>query len=242
MTVHWLDWPAPSNVKACFTARDGGESLAPFSSFNLGLHVGDDESLVIKNRQILSNSIEQKNIHWLDQIHSTQVVNLDRTYHSQADASVSTKVGQVCSVMTADCLPVFVCDEQGTQVAAAHAGWRGLCHGVLQNTVNAMNNKSSLLAYLGPAISQSAFEVGDEVRLAFKHHYPQLGTDKHFVHHGVEGKWMGDLYGLARDILSDLSVQNVYGGDRCTFSEQEIFFSFRRDKTTGRMANLIWLE
>lgn len=242
MAVHYLDWPAPKKVKACFTERSGGKSYAPFDSFNLGLHVGDDEQHVFENRLNLSQIIDQKQIHWLEQVHSNVVVNIDQSYVQKADASFSTQAHQVCSVMTADCLPVFFCDEKGTQVAVAHAGWRGLCNGVLQNTLSSFKKNPAFMAYLGPAISQNAFEVGNDVRLAFNEQYPQLNINQHFVANNIEGKWMADLYGIARDILEDSGMDYIYGGDRCTFSERNTFFSFRRDHTTGRMANLIWLE
>lgn len=242
MTIHYLDWPAPKTVKACFTQRQGGRSDSPFGSFNLGLHVGDDERHVSENRLILSESVQQNQIHWLEQVHSSTVVNVDEPYDQKADASFSKKIGQVCSVMTADCLPVFLCDEQGTQVAVAHAGWRGLCNGVIQNTASTFKASPAFMAYLGPAISQGAFEVGDEVRLAFNEGYPQLNINQYFISAGLDGKWLADLYGIAREILNYLGIKHIYGGDRCTFSEEETFFSFRRDHTTGRMANLIWLE
>jgi len=242
MTVYYLDWPAPKAVKACFTERAGGKSHAPFDSFNLGLHVGDEEWCVLGNRLILSETIQQNQIHWLEQVHSNVVVNIDQPYEQKADASFSARANQVCSVMTADCLPVFFCDEKGSQVAVAHAGWRGLCNGVLQNTVTTFKKNPAFMAYLGPAISQNAFEVGDDVRLAFNEQYPQLNINQHFVANNVEGKWMADLYGIARDILESSGIDHIYGGDRCTFSEKDAFFSFRRDHATGRMANLIWLE
>lgn len=242
MTVYYLDWPAPKAVKACFTERAGGKSHAPFDSFNLGLHVGDEERRVLDNRLILSETIQQNQIHWLEQVHSNVVVNIDQPYEQKADASFSAQANQVCSVMTADCLPVFFCDERGSQVAVAHAGWRGLCNGVLQNTLTTFKKNPAFMAYLGPAISQNAFEVGDDVRLAFNEQYPQLNINQHFVANNVEGKWMADLYGIARDILERSGIDHIYGGDRCTFSEKDAFFSYRRDHTTGRMANLIWLE
>lgn len=257
MGVHYLDWPAPQHVKACFTEREGGYSLPPYDSFNLALHVDDEATLVLKNRDLLVRkiqveSVQQNPIHWLEQVHSTRVVNLDQSYSAKADAGFTRKKGQVCCVMTADCLPVFLCDSLGQQVAVAHAGWRGLCNGVLQNTVNTFKPKQELMAYLGPAISQSAFEVGDEVRCAFLEKYPDLNINDYFIsvektaaagkQHSAEIKWMGDLYGIAREILTAMGVKQIYGGDRCTFTEEDKFFSYRRNAKTGRMANLIWLE
>lgn len=242
MALNWLDWPAPHTVKACFTDREGGCSLPPFNSLNLALHVDDKKDVVINNRQILAKQINQKQINWLEQVHSTKVVDVSQPYMSTADASFSKQSSHVCCVMTADCLPIFFCDRAGQQVAVAHAGWRGLCNGILQNTVATFAKPQTLMAYLGPAISQSAFEVGGEVRSAFIEQYPHLKMEKHFLVKSAGNKWMGDLYGIARDMLRDLGIHGIYGGDRCTFSEADAFFSFRRDGKTGRMANLIWLE
>ncbi|MFT6387572.1 MAG: YfiH family protein [Cellvibrionaceae bacterium] len=252
MILSWLDWPAPKKVKACFTERQGGCSLPPFDSFNLALHVDDKKDLVLKNRQVLAELTKQGHVHWLEQVHSTRVVDIGQPYTVKADASFSKQTGQVCCVMTADCLPIFFCDRAGQQVAVAHAGWRGLCGGVLHNTANAFAATQTLMAYLGPAISQSAFEVGGEVRSAFIAQYPHLNMEKHFVARRSDNaildnkdpvnKWMGDLYGIAKDMLKDLGVHDIYGGNRCTFTEERAFFSFRREGKTGRMANLIWLE
>jgi YfiH family protein len=240
--LQWLDWPAPASVKACSTLRGEGVSLPPYDTFNLGLHVGDDEINVHLNRQQLLQQIKQSHIHWLQQQHGTRVIDLDVNSETKADASYTQRKNYVCAVMTADCLPVFFCDQQGQQVAIAHAGWRGLWQGVLQNTVSSFKNESSLMAYLGPAISQAAFEVGDDVRDAFLSDYSTLEIDQHFVEGKQENKWMADLYGLARAVLNHCGVDKIYGGGQCTFLQEDKYFSYRRDKHTGRMAHLIWLE
>lgn len=243
--IDWLDWPALGNVKACTTLRESGFSKAPYDTFNLAQHVGDDSQLVDKNRAILMDRITQNTICWLNQVHSNIVVNVaDHQNHLlKADASFSRQADQVCCVMTADCLPVFFCNEKGTQVAIAHAGWRGLCDGILQNTLKTFADPHSVIAFLGPAISQAVFEVGDDVRDAFLAQENDIGPlAQHFVVGDVEGKWMADIYGLARSILSCHSVSNIYGGGCCTFLESDHYFSYRRDGITGRMAHLIWME
>ncbi len=240
--ISWLDWPSPPNVKACSTLREAGISKPPFDTFNLAAHVGDDEKSVIHNRKILCDAIGPVNIHWLEQVHGTTVVNVANSYNPEADASFSRQPNQACCVMTADCLPVFLCDNQGEQVAIAHAGWRGLCNGIVQNTLSSFRSPQAVMAYLGPAISQAAFEVGDEVREAFITHHKPLNLEEHFVHGDDPGKWMADLYGIARAMLNHQGVNHVYGGDSCTFLESDHYFSYRRDGQTGRMAHLIWIE
>ena len=235
----WLDWPAPPSVRACFTLREGGDSDGPYRNFNLGQHVGDVPGVVAKNRQRLCSLINQRQITWLTQVHGTRVVDATEV-NAEADATYSRQFNQVCCVMTADCLPVFFCDQYGQQVAVAHAGWRGLYRGILQQTYQQFAQQKNMLAYLGPAISQRAFEVGGDVRDAFLSINGLLAS--HFTPTGEEGKWMADIYGLARYILQAMGVTRIYGGDRCTYTESDHFFSYRRDGVTGRMANLIWLE
>lgn len=236
------DWPAPANVKSLQTTRHGGVSAAPYASFNLGDHVGDDSKAVVANRQQLPSPAA-----WLKQTHSTIVVDAETVTTEainapiEADASFSRTAGAVSVVMTADCLPVLFCDQQGTVVAAAHAGWRGLCDGVLENTVAAMDVPAdSIIAWLGPAIGPSAFEVGAEVRAEF------IARDANaaaaFVAVENSEKYLGNLYLLARQRLNTRGVMQIYGGTECTFSDSERYFSYRRDGVTGRMASLIWLE
>ena len=233
------DWPAPANVKALQTTRLGGVSLAPYDTFNLGLHVGDDPVRVNRNRQSLSALLPSEPV-WLEQVHGTVVANADAAAcRVVADASVARQRGSVCVVMTADCLPVLLCDQAGTVVGAAHAGWRGLCDGVIEATVEAMGvAPHGLMAWLGPAISQAHFEVGAEVREAFIARQAQ--AREAFVAHG-DGKYLADLYLLAHQRLSALGVAHISGGTHCTYGERERFFSYRRDGVTGRMGTFIWM-
>jgi len=240
----WLkpDWPAPSKVHAICTTRAGGVSTAPFDSLNLGDHVGDAPESVTRNRQLVAEVLDlPATPFWLHQVHGVKVArqNVDNL-GCPADASVAFKPDEVCVVMTADCLPVLFCDRAGTRVAAAHAGWRGLCDGVLEETVNALDcDPTEILAWLGPAIGPQAFEVGDEVRAAFMAH-DEHAADAFKTSHNQ--KWLADIYQLARQRLAACGVTAVYGGGLCTYTQQDLFFSFRRDQQTGRMASLIWLN
>jgi hypothetical protein len=234
------DWPAPANIKALQTTRLGGISSAPYASLNLGLHVGDDPVRVNHNRMRLAPLLPSEPV-WLEQVHGTVVANADMAAcRVTADACIARRRGAVCVVMTADCLPVLLCDEDGTVVAAAHAGWRGLCDGVLEATVQAMDiAPRKLMAWLGPAISQEYFEVGSEVRDAFITQQRQAAEA--FMPYGSEGKYMADLYLLARQRLHALGITRIYGDKFCTYREQDRFFSYRRDGVSGRMGTFIWL-
>lgn len=233
------DWPAPANVKALQTTRHGGVSMGVYASLNFGEHVKDNPQHVAANRQLLSAYLPSEPV-WLNQVHGVRVINAAlSSYLESADASVATRKQVVCVTMTADCLPVLLCDHAGTVVAAVHAGWRSLCDGVIESTVAAMAVKSDqLMAWLGPAIGSDAFEVGSEVRAQFTAKDAQ--AESAFKAKG--DKWLGDLYTIARQRLQRLGVTQVYGGGHCTFSEPETFFSFRRDGDTGRMGSFIWLE
>lgn len=245
MNPNWLkpDWPAPAHVHAVVTTRQGGFSQAPFDSLNLGDHVGDDPYAVAKNRHLVGDLLHLPTEPlWLQQVHGTVVSGMNaNSCTPQADASVAFKPKQVCVVMTADCLPVLFCDKAGTRVAAAHAGWRGLCDGVLEETVKALDcPPSELLAWMGPAIGPTAFEVGEEVRAEFIQHDAQ--AEAAFVKGEQAGKWLGDLYVLARQRLQNVGLSAIYGGGLCTYTDSARFFSYRRDNRTGRMASLIWLS
>jgi hypothetical protein len=234
------DWPAPANVRAMQTTRAGGVSPAPYDSMNLGLHVGDDPLRVNHNRQSLSALLPTEPV-WLEQVHGTEVANADAAAcRVVADASIARHRGSVCVVMTADCLPVLLCDGDGTVVAAVHAGWRSLCDGVIEATVKAMDvAPHKLMAWLGPAISQTHFEVGAEVREAFIAQHAQ--AKEAFVAQDGSGKYLADLYLLAHQRLNALGVTSIHGGGRCTYGEPDCFFSYRRDGVTGRMGTFIWL-
>lgn len=234
------DWPAPPNVRALQTTRLGGVSAAPYDSLNLGDHVSDAPRAVARNRQLLSALMPSEPV-WLQQVHGTVVADADNAgCVVRADACVARQRGSVCAVMTADCLPVLLCDEAGTVVGSAHAGWKGLAAGVIEETVRAMGvAPHRLQAWLGPAISRRAFEVGAEVRDIFVAHDVQAGAA--FIP-GVGGKWMADIYLLARQRLRSLGVSRIYGGELCTYGDPSRFFSYRRDGVTGRMGTFIWLE
>jgi len=234
------DWPAPARVKSLMTTRTGGVSRAQWASLNLGDHVGDDARHVAANRARLRERLPAEP-GWLRQVHSARVAELGRDAEREADASFTRQAGAACAVLTADCLPVLFCDRAGSVVAAAHAGWRGLAGGVLEAAVAAMQvPPDQVLAWMGAAIGPQAFEVGDDVREAFVAQHAEAAAA--FVPLPVPGKWLADIYRLARIRLNHIGVQAIYGGGRCTFSEADAFFSYRRDAVTGRMAALIWLE
>lgn len=244
MTPGWIvpDWPAPANVHAFATTRQGGVSVAPYASFNLGDHVGDDPAAVAANREVLQNHLPTSAV-WLKQIHGSGIAQADRSAGvPEADGSVAHQPGVVCAVLTADCLPVLLCDRAGTVVAAAHAGWRGLADGVVEAAVQAMAvDGGEILAWLGPAIGPRAFEVGGEVRQIFLTHDP-AAAQAFVPQAGRMDKWLADIYLLARLRLARMGIKQVYGGNFCTFEDEEHFFSYRRDGVTGRMASLVWLE
>jgi len=233
------DWLAPGNVQAMSTTRNCGFSKDQWGQLNLGAHCGDNPVHVSQNRDLL-NGLLPSRPRWLRQVHGTAVSDWNDTYHPEieADAIVSSQPGQVCAVLTADCLPVLFCNKAGTKVAAAHAGWRGLAAGVLESTVLAMDSDPSLLmAWMGPAIGPLAFEVGEDVFKGFT----DLNPDNRIAFRPYKDRWLADIYDLARMALSRVGVQQVYGGQYCTYSESKRFFSYRRDGITGRMASLIWL-
>lgn len=234
------NWPAPDHIGAASTTRQGGVSRPPYDSLNLGDHVGDDPAAVAANRARLADALSlPAEPLWLTQVHGTTVVDAARgTAGVNADASVAFEPGVVCAVMTADCLPVLFCNAAGTKVGAAHAGWRGLHAGVLEATVQALGGGEDLMAWLGPAIGPSAFQVGAEVRAAFLDADP--GAAGAFRPDG--GRWRADIYTLARRRLAACGIRSVHGGGLCTCTERERFFSYRRDATTGRMASLIWIR
>lgn len=247
--MKWIepDWPAPARVRALSTTRDGGVSQGVFAGLNLGAHVGDEVARVEANRARLQQAAQIPGpLNWLNQVHGTAVHQVSNQYDvvPDADAACAHEAGLACIVMTADCLPVLFCDRAGTVVAAAHAGWRGLLGneqgGVLEASIQAMGcNPADILAWLGPAIGSGAFEVGGEVRDAFM--AQQAEAEAAFVPSSNEGKWLADIYLLARLRLARAGVSAVYGGEFCTLGDGERFYSYRRDGQTGRMASLVWL-
>jgi YfiH family protein len=240
----WLepDWPAPASIRVLSTLRHGGVSTGPFASLNLARHVGDDDAAVRENRRRLAEraALPAEPL-WLEQVHGREVIRHDDAAAGRfrADASVAFASGQVCAVMTADCLPVVFADRTATRIAVSHAGWRGLAGGVLEATIDALAvPPDELLAWLGPAISQPAFEVGSEVRDAFLALSPEFAEG---FAANARSRYQADLYVLARLALARAGVTRVHGGGWCTVRDADRFFSFRRDGTTGRMATLAWL-
>ncbi len=237
----WIvpDWPAPTRVKSLITTRNGGVSAGAHASFNLGLRAGDDTAAVHANRRQLRACLpaEPK---WLRQVHAARVVVADGLAGMpEADASIARTAATVCAVMIADCLPVLLCDRAGSVIGIAHAGWRGLSSGVIENTLREMDvAPGELLAYLGPAIGPDAYEVGNDVHDAFVTGDPAASAA--FKPYR-ENKWLADLFKLARRRLVRCGVQQVFGGGLCTYRDPARFYSYRRDKVTGRMAALIWL-
>ena len=247
------DWAAPGNVRAFSTVRYGGVSLPPYhgrnrtdGGLNFAMHVGDAEDAVSANRALLVKMLPGEPL-WLEQVHGTETVNMaDCGLLPQADASFSTRSADVCIVLTADCLPVLLCDVAGKVVAAVHAGWRGLAAGILESTLFSMRqaHAGEILAWLGPAIGPRHFEVGEDVPGTFALKYPDLVRNgAYFVPiPGASGKYLADLYALARAILRENQVLRITGGGFCTVAEESRFYSFRRDGITGRMATCIWRE
>lgn len=237
------EWAVPPAVHAFSTTRVGGVSIGPYRSLNLADHVGDAPTAVSANRRRLSCELGMPaEPLWLNQVHGRNVHVLEAAVGARpdADAAVTFRPGRVCAVLTADCLPVLFCDQGGTVVAAAHAGWRGLAAGVIEATVARMQRPPrQLLAWLGPAIGRAHFEVGDEVRALF---CETSASAAQAFRERANGRWLADLALLARQRLRALGVESISAAERCTVAEAEAFFSYRRDGVSGRMASLIWLQ
>jgi YfiH family protein len=256
------DWPAPSCVRSAITTRLVGASVPPWDSFNLGFHVGDDPQVVTRNWRQLANELNlTRSPQLLNQVHGTKLVEARGDgVIPDADGCFSRRAGQACVVMTADCLPILLCNTAGTEVAAVHAGWRGLASGIVHRAESCfISSPNERMAYLGPAISQQYFEVGAEVRREFLcsrfFQHSQRRVSGCFVRKMSVGKdrssgpeindtekWMADLYSLARIALNEIGVTQIYGGELCTYGGKERFYSYRRDGVTGRMASLIWIN
>jgi YfiH family protein len=240
------DWPAPSAVRAVITCRSQGASQPPFGQFNLAQHVGDDSKAVANNRQLLQHTlslVEQPL--WLNQVHGTEIAYVpDADPCPTADGSFSDQLNPACVVLTADCLPILLCNQLGTKVAAVHGGWRGLCGGIIGNALKYFDCTDTILAYLGPAISVAFFEVGPEVRAAFltsaKDDVHRQAIAKAFVA-SVGDRYRADLYALAKAELRHFGVDHIYGGEFCSYAQSEQFYSYRRDQICGRNASMIWL-
>lgn len=243
--AQWIvpPWPAPARVRALSTTRHGGHSLGPHAGFNVGMAVGDEPARVAANRALL-RALLPSEPRWLRQVHGIRVVDaaaLAEGEVPEADAAVTRAPGVVLAIQAADCMPVLLAARDGQVIAAAHAGWRGLCGGVIEHAVNGMQVPAGeILAWLGPAISGPSYEVGEDVRQAFLDADPQAACG--FSAGKAPGRFQLDLYALARQRLARLGVAAVHGGGFCTLSERERFFSYRRDGVTGRMVTLLWLE
>ena len=235
------NWNSPPGVRACCTTRTGGVSAAPFDSLNLALHVGDDATRVAQNRKLLRQQLQlPAEPGWINQTHGTQTVTLEQDVTRDADAAVTRVPGTIAVVMTADCLPILLCNRDGSEVGAVHAGWRGLQAGIIQSVLATMTSPNQqLMAWIGPGISQACFEVGDEVHAAFAD--SMQDAQACFIAHG-EGHWLCDLAGLAERELRAQGVGDVQRDPHCSYRHADRFFSYRRNATTGRMAALIWIK
>jgi YfiH family protein len=235
------NWPAPSNIYALTTTRLNGFSQVPYNENNFGLHVGDSEINVLKNRQQLQELLALPNEPaWLSQTHSTTCVVIENESNREADAAVTRCKTQTLAVMTADCLPITLCNMQGNEIAVIHAGWRGLVHGIIEQTLTRMqSNSSQILAWIGPAICSRCFEVGDEVYLTYIKQYP-------FVRAAFQkqrnNKWLANLALLAELVFNHLGVNQVYHSNQCTMENEQEYYSYRKNAQTGRMVTLIWMK
>ena len=245
-------WVVPKQIQALCSTREGGVSKPPFNTLNLGLNAGDNLEDVLQNRSILRSQLPAEPV-WLKQIHGATVSapssrNAFASRLIEADASVSNKPNEVLAILTADCMPVLFASKNGDVIGAAHAGWRGLSSGVLENTIQEMLTLSpalrpeDIVAWMGPAIGPSKFEVGDDVLKAFSPQGSSILSKAFESMAGSPGKYLANLYLLAQDRLRSFGIEQIYGGDFCTFSDSDRFFSYRRDKETGRFASLIWIS
>jgi len=249
--IHLLtpDWPCPANVRAVISTRLGGCSQGKYRGANLGDHVGDDPVAVAANRALLAHHVGIQLWPWMTQVHGTELLEIGTTVTcgQVADGAHSRTAGSACAVLTADCLPVLLCDRHGTQVAAVHAGWRGLAAGILERAVKCFDAPGGdVLAYLGPAIGPAHFEVGMDVYQAYRALFSRLDYhgDWNNCFRPCPGRaqhFLADLYGLARLTLACAGVHQVYGGQYCTYGDGDRFYSYRRDGVTGRMVSAIWL-
>ena len=246
------DWPAPNSVHTLVTLRTNGNSVGPYSSLNLGDHVGDDSNAVMLNRQALQPFLPSEPI-WMRQVHGTSVSSTHSRIKGpaqlpEADAAITDRPNEVLAVLTADCMPVFFCSEDGKYVGVAHAGWRGLCAGILQNTLDTLVRQSgglspsAFMAWLGPMIGPNHFEVGVDVMEAFAKQGFQIGPDSFIPIPSKPNKYLANLAVLTRQALQKTGIERIYGGDLCTYSDPMRFFSHRRDGVSGRFASLIWIQ
>lgn len=233
-------WPAPTHIRALTTSRAIGHSVAPYQSNNLALHVGDNAATVLANREQLKQNLQlPKEPIWLEQTHSNRCIIVEEDSNRDVDAAITRQMNTPLAIMTADCLPILLCDQQGQEIAAIHAGWRGLMHGIIENTLTKMQNPSNhLLAWIGPAICQTCYEVGPEVQQAFTNHLP--AAEIAFRPQG--DRFYADLAKIAELILTAAGVCAIYHSHACTYESVDQFYSYRRSAQTGRMATLIWMN
>lgn len=237
----WADWPVPDNVHAGTSIRVGGDSQAPYDELNLALHVGDNPENVIKNRQTLSEYLDLPSEPiWLEQTHSSTIVPINTSAENViADGSFTTGQNNVCAIMTADCVPILFCDATGTKIAAIHAGWKGICGGIIEKAVNEFSKPEVLLAWIGPCISGQYYEIGKDVYEKFNIYSSSLKSA--FKQHN-EDHWYCDLVSIVKIILENSRVTSIYECGLCTYAKDSLFYSYRRDGNTGRTATLIWME
>jgi YfiH family protein len=235
------NWQAPPAVHACCTTRRGGISQEPFDDFNLGLHVGDRDTDVLHNRRLLREALALPSEPcWINQTHGVRAITLEQDSDRDADAAITREPGRVVVVMTADCLPILLCNRAGNEVAAIHAGWRGLQAGVIEATIAALHSPAKdMMAWIGPGISQANFEVGDEVHAAF---IDRVENAQACFNANRPGHWLCDLAGLARLVLCQTGIAEVACAPYCSFGDAGLFYSYRREPVTGRMASLIWIN
>ena len=241
-TLIYPDWPAPDNIKAISTTRIGGFSSPPFDSLNLADHVEDNPDTVNKNRDYLCELADlPESPRWLSQTHGIHVLNsLDWQQNIQADAMISNSVNHICTIMTADCLPILLCTQQGDTVAAIHAGWRSLAAGIIEQTINKFHcAPQDIIAWLGPAIGSTQFEVGVDVYQLFTHKWPK---SEQAFQQTDSSHYLADIYYIATQCLNQVGITTIFGGDYCTVTDNQRFFSYRRDGITGRMASMIWID
>jgi YfiH family protein len=241
MNIKKANWPAPAHITALSTTRLDGFSQPPYAGNNLALHVGDEEKLVQKNRQGVQAALQiPHEPTWLWQTHSTRCIIAERESERSADAAITRSSKHPLVILTADCLPILLCNKEGTEIAAIHAGWKGLQSGIVENTLNRMQStKGELLAWIGPAICANCYEVGEEVKEAFTSKHAKAGL---LFKPSAKGKWLANLAGLAQMVLQNLGLGAVYQSNLCTYEANDTFYSYRRESTTGRIGTFIWFN
>lgn len=244
----YANWPAPSMIKTLITTRQGGYSQKPYNNFNVATHVGDNPDAVQQNRELLNKFLPSEPI-WLDQQHTNICLEVNRSSHqalSIADASLTTHENTVCAVLTADCMPLLICNKNATIVSAVHAGWKGMANGIIEKSIKKILEQTQetadqLMIWLGPAISQPSFEVGEDVRQQFIQKHP-LSVEAFKPKTSTSNKYFCDLYRISHIILNQLGINQIYGDNYCTYKDEERFYSYRREGITGRIASMIWIN